>query len=41
MKTIKKFILNKNKKKLFTPGPASLSFENIVSLAPGFGNKIQ
>ncbi len=37
MKTIKKFILNKNKKKLFTPGPASLSFENIVSLAPGFG----
>ncbi len=37
MKNLKKFILDKNKKKLFTPGPASLSFENIESLAPGFG----
>ena len=37
MKSLKKFILRKNKKILFTPGPASLSFENIVNLSPGFG----
>ena len=36
--TLKKFILNKNsKKKLFTPGPASLLFENISSIEPCFG----
>ncbi len=36
--TVKKFILNKNsKKKLFTPGPASLLFENISSIEPCFG----
>lgn len=35
---IKKFINNKNKKKrLFTPGPASLLYENVASLEPCFG----
>ena len=34
----KKFIKDKNKKKvLFTPGPASLSEENIKNLSPAFG----
>ena len=34
----KQFIKDKNKKKvLFTPGPASLSEENIKNLAPAFG----
>ena len=37
MKSLKKFILKKNKKILFTPGPSSLSFENIVKISPGFG----
>ena len=38
MKTVKKFIDNKNlKKKLFTPGPASLLYENITSIEPCFG----
>jgi len=37
-KTIFKFVQNKNsKKKLFTPGPASLLTENISSLQPCFG----
>ena len=34
---LKKFIKDKNKKILFTPGPSSLSYENIKGLAPGFG----
>ena len=35
---LKKFIQLKNSKKiLFTPGPSSLSFENLVGLAPAFG----
>jgi len=35
---IKKFVNNKNlKKKLFTPGPASLLYENISSIEPCFG----
>ena len=35
---VKKFINNKNlKKKLFTPGPASLLYENISSIEPCFG----
>ena len=38
MKTVKNFIDNKNlKKKLFTPGPASLLYENITSIEPCFG----
>ena len=38
MKTVKKFIDNKNlKKRLFTPGPASLLYENITSIEPCFG----
>jgi Serine-pyruvate aminotransferase/archaeal aspartate aminotransferase len=39
MKTIlTKFINEKNKKKkLFTPGPASLLYENISSIEPCFG----
>ena len=38
MITVKKFIENKNlKKKLFTPGPASLLYENISSIEPCFG----
>ena len=31
MKDFKNIILKKNNKKLFTPGPSSLSFENIIS----------
>ena len=34
---IQKFISKKNKKILFTPGPASLSKENIIGLEPCFG----
>ena len=38
MKTVKRFIDNKNlKKRLFTPGPASLLYENITSIEPCFG----
>ena len=38
MKTVKNFIENKNiKKRLFTPGPASLLYENITSIEPCFG----
>ena len=38
MKTVKNFINNKNlKKRLFTPGPASLLYENITSIEPCFG----
>ena len=38
MKTVKNFIDNKNlKKRLFTPGPASLLYENISSIEPCFG----
>ena len=38
MLTIKKFVDNKNlEKKLFTPGPASLLYENITSIEPCFG----
>ena len=38
MKTVKNFIDNKNlKKRLFTPGPASLLYENITSIEPCFG----
>ncbi len=38
MKIVKDFINNKNsKKKLFTPGPASLLYENITSIEPCFG----
>ncbi len=37
MKNLKNIILKKNNKKLFTPGPSSLSFENIIGLSPGFG----
>ena len=38
MKTVKNFINNKNlKKRLFTPGPASLLYENISSIEPCFG----
>ena len=36
--SVKKFVENKNfKKKLFTPGPASLLYENITSIEPCFG----
>ena len=36
--SVKKFVDNKNlKKKLFTPGPASLLYENITSIEPCFG----
>ena len=35
---IKKFVENKNNnKKLFTPGPASLLYENILPIEPCFG----
>ncbi len=34
---LQKFIAEKNKKVLFTPGPASLSKENIMGLEPCFG----
>ena len=35
---LKKFVQNKNNnKKLFTPGPASLLFENIFPIEPCFG----
>ena len=34
---IKKFVIIKNKKIVFTPGPGSLLEENIVGLAPYFG----
>ena len=38
IKILRNFIHNKNsKKKLFTPGPASLLYENIKSLEPCFG----
>tara|TARA_B100001057_G_scaffold89214_1_gene85425 strand:- start:1612 stop:2595 length:984 start_codon:yes stop_codon:yes gene_type:complete len=38
VKTVKNFIDNKNlKKRLFTPGPASLLYENITSIEPCFG----
>jgi len=38
VKTVKNFINNKNlKKRLFTPGPASLLYENITSIEPCFG----
>ncbi len=38
MITIKNLVDNKNlKKKLFTPGPASLLYENITSIEPCFG----
>ena len=36
-KTLKKFVIQKNKKILFTPGPASLLKENIIGLEPCFG----
>ena len=32
-----KFIIEKNKKIIFTPGPSSLSIENIKNLGPYFG----
>ena len=35
--SFKKFILEKNKKVIFTPGPSSLSIENIKNLGPYFG----
>src|SRR5210317_1115075 len=36
--TVKNFIYKKNlQKKLFTPGPASLLYENITSIVPCFG----
>ena len=38
MKIIEKIISKKNKKKiLFTPGPSSLSLENLIGLEPAFG----
>ena len=37
MITIKNLVDNKNLKKLFTPGPASLLYENITSIEPCFG----
>lgn len=37
MKNLKNIILKKNNKKIFTPGPSSLSFENVIGLSPGFG----
>ncbi len=38
MITLKNLVNNKNlKKKLFTPGPASLLYENIMSIEPCFG----
>ncbi len=38
MKNVKSLVDNKNfKKKLFTPGPASLLYENITSIEPCFG----
>ena len=37
MKNLINHIRNKNKKILFTPGPSSLSYENLLGLAPGFG----
>ena len=38
LNTLKKFTYIKNsKKKLFTPGPASLLIENISSIEPCFG----
>ena len=36
-KTLKEFETQKNKKILFTPGPASLLKENITGLEPCFG----
>ena len=30
-------IKSANKKKIFTPGPGSLSYENIIGLKPSFG----
>ena len=36
-KTLKEFEKQKNKKILFTPGPASLLKENITGLEPCFG----
>ena len=36
-KTLKKLVIQKNKKILFTPGPASLLKENIIGLEPCFG----
>ena len=35
--SIHKFVVNKNKKIVFTPGPGSLLEENILGLAPYFG----
>ena len=36
--SLKNFVINKNKKKfLFTPGPTSLSLENLVGLEACFG----
>jgi aspartate aminotransferase-like enzyme len=37
MKSLHKHIEKKNKKILFTPGPSSLSFENIINISPCFG----
>ncbi len=37
MKEFLNHIKKKNKKILFTPGPSSLSFENIINISPGFG----
>ena len=34
---LKKFINKKNKKILFTPGPPSLSLENLRGISPFFG----
>ena len=36
-KIFQKFIKKKNKKILFTPGPASLLKENIIGIEPCFG----
>ena len=36
-KTIKNFVLEKNRKVVFTPGPGSLLEENINGLGPFFG----
>ena len=37
MKYIFNHIKKKNKKVLFTPGPSSLSYENIINISPAFG----
>lgn len=37
MRNLFSHIKKKNKKILFTPGPSSLSYENIVNISPGFG----